>query len=99
MTEHSPLPWVFEDEYIRSHTGEIVADTYTMPTAEAGETMEANAAFIIKAVNNHDALVSAIREAESVIDGYVGDLLTGDQMHQTGCYELLKIIRRITDNL
>lgn len=60
MVKHSPTPWVFEDEYVRDCGGDIVADVYVQPTADAGESMEANAEHIVRCVNLHDELVEAM---------------------------------------
>ena len=47
--KHKPGEWKFEDECVRDNEGNIVADVYTMPTAEAGDQMEANARLIAAA--------------------------------------------------
>jgi len=63
---HTPTPWKFEDEYVRADAlngdegGNIVADVYTRPSHSHSPEMEANAAFIVRAVNAHDALVEAL---------------------------------------
>lgn len=59
-TKHTPGPWKFEDEYVRAAGGEIVADPYTMPTAEAGGSMEANAVLLALAPEFADLLLEAL---------------------------------------
>jgi hypothetical protein len=60
MAEHTPLPWIMRDdppqfEPIIYSGVEFVCRVY------AGVDRDANAAFIVKAVNNHDALVAHLR--------------------------------------
>jgi hypothetical protein len=72
MSEHTPTPWNCGDQY-------LYADGRTLPVASGQQdwatnpggpnykTACANAAFIVKAVNNHEALVKAL---EFIRDGY-----------------------------
>jgi len=39
-------------------------------------------------------LLKACQEAEKVIFGSIGDLLTGDSMNDTGAYDVLDILRQ-----
>lgn len=38
-------------------------------------------------------MIELLEKCESMIDGPIGDLLTGDQMAEIGVYELLREIR------
>ena len=74
-TKHTPLPWHFQDEYIRADSenmddsGNVVADVYCKPSTTHAEIMEANAAFIVRACNSHDELVAAL---ESMMPERIG---------------------------
>lgn len=83
MAEHTPTPWV-------QFTIDGKCDAI-MPSGRNGDICtfrdspnEANAAFIIKAVNNHDALMTALEEIlsaekefrEGMPLGWEGDPLT-----------------------
>lgn len=54
------------------HEGHDMVDTGDRPTQLA------NAAFIVKAVNNHEALVAALTELHAVVKGESPSLLNGD---------------------
>jgi hypothetical protein len=57
MSEHTPTPWrVAEDGAIRANCNEWIADTYHPRRIT-------NAKFIVRAVNNFDDLVAALKEA------------------------------------
>lgn len=81
----TPLPWVtIEDSFETESVGmkywksKIGANTPLCPASANGlnkEAAEANAAFIVRAVNNHDALVEACRAAHKLIDSsYAPDI-------------------------
>jgi len=61
MSKHTPGPWKFEDEYVRTASGELIADPYCRPTAETrpGE-MESNA-----------VLIAAAPELLAALQGYL----------------------------
>ena len=61
---HTPGPWKFEDEYVRDASGDIIADPYTMPTADSGDAMEANAILIAAAPDLLAACKSLISTLE-----------------------------------
>lgn len=67
MDKHTPLPWkVGPNNEIRAGGRYNVCPTVTAGGSAKGmlderEVIRANAAFIVKAVNNHDALVRALR--------------------------------------
>jgi hypothetical protein len=63
MSEHTPTPWMaLPDE--SGHETYVVGPKSDHPVADCqfgfGSEDNANAAFIVKAVNNHDALVRAL---------------------------------------
>lgn len=75
MTEHTPTPWRLYDE---GATTAIMATTVPAPKNEvvhwsgfdachfSTRKAKANAAFIVKAVNNHDALVKHLHHLATV---------------------------------
>lgn len=73
--KHSPLPWELRPEVgrypylIRSTEGVTVAAVYLdAPSVMEYEEMQANAAFLIRAVNNHDALIAALTDCAKRMD-------------------------------
>lgn len=65
QTKHTPTPWYSNDDYadIRDHRANLIMrkpSTKTSIYADI-ETAKANAAFIVKAVNSHEALVVALQ--------------------------------------
>jgi hypothetical protein len=54
MSEHTPAPWSSDGPTVRGPNGEWLVDEWFNP---------ANAAFIVRAVNSHEALVEALKEA------------------------------------
>ena len=73
MAEHTPTPWGLnpDDRPGMAWNVEIVeGDNPDMRIAfmANGRHSEANAAFIVKAVNNHDALVKALQGAMVVLE-------------------------------
>lgn len=82
MSEHTPTPWAVpvsegNDTLICEDLGEklgtIIADVsrpiknFTLYRDISWDEAAANAAFIVKAVNNHDALVEALKMARNRI--------------------------------
>jgi len=71
MTEHTPTPWT------KNNKGEIgprfrsddQSDGMLDPVAEVmfGDNREANAAFIVEAVNNHEDLKARVKELEEFL--------------------------------
>ncbi|MFK4647174.1 hypothetical protein ABIF96_005748 [Bradyrhizobium ottawaense] len=70
MAEHTPTPWVAEPEYENGNPTYIHKDGHGIADCSMGYGMEddANAAFIVKAVNNHEALVDRLKEARLQIE-------------------------------
>lgn len=63
MIEHSPTPWhVFKDDFLIVCFGEgdSICDCAPGSPFISFAIAEANAAFIVKAVNNHEALAKAL---------------------------------------
>lgn len=65
MGEHSPLPWSLEGpdmfgDYNILHSEEAAAIGAVVSNLRAPAEVAANAAFIVKAVNNHHALMKAL---------------------------------------
>jgi hypothetical protein len=61
-TEHSKLPWSVDVETpsdVNDPDGYYIVDCCGCTTSEAQD--EANAAFIVKACNNHEALIEHLR--------------------------------------
>lgn len=56
VARHTPVPWT---------KGETVI-------SKGIETAKANAAFIVRAVNNHEALLEAVKSALNVLEGFPG---------------------------
>ena len=90
MAEHTPTPW-FKNRRLEigprprtddQHDGMLhpVADVF-------GENGEADAALIIKAVNNHEALVAALRGLDTLLD--FGD----DDLPNTWTFDDLSAIK------
>lgn len=60
MAEHSPTPWQFDGEdALFDRDGELVGDMGLF----TDEPLAANAAFIVKAVNNHDEAIGFLELA------------------------------------
>lgn len=58
-TAHTPTPWRIEDDTIKAGKNDThLFDIYECPGL--GVAAEANAAFIVRAVNSHDTLVEAL---------------------------------------
>jgi len=61
MNKHTPTPWTVQQSdhvgglLIKPVPGQVVAQ------CDEGSEMEANAAFIVRAVNAHDDLVAALK--------------------------------------
>lgn len=79
-SKHTPTPWAFEPDHSKRDGSQFIfsdADRDTwVATAENRETngaeASANAAFIVRACNSHDALVAALREIAAMNGTYCG---------------------------
>ncbi len=72
MSKHSPLPWRKEGicldctpVSICDSSGVGLADVYDAPDPN---TKHANAEFIVKAVNNHDAILEVLDNATAALE-------------------------------
>lgn len=70
MSTHAPTPWTVErdvcDFMIYGNNHNCVCDV-SERLGETAEEVEANAALIVRAVNNHERLVAACRAAEDAL--------------------------------
>ncbi len=86
MADHTHLPWEAGETghgspyavYSDDATGSIIAMCQHTYVNRSHEQMIANVAFIVKAVNNHDALVKSLHEATTRLADVVDD--TGYQL-------------------
>lgn len=58
-TEHTPTPWTKQ----KCRCGDPLCRSWTVSGICSPQISEANAAFIVRAVNAHDALVKVLAEA------------------------------------
>lgn len=85
--KHTPGPW----EVVNGDEGEIfiysngcdVAELYA-DNADCMETVEADAALIVQAVNSYDAMREALESAEATINALVEDLDVDDKFASDG---------------
>lgn len=79
-TKHTPTPWVSPSRcvgiYAPDRNGEMIASTGNSDLKRyppfPQDECEANAAFIVHAVNNHAALVEALRDELSALKHWLG---------------------------
>jgi len=64
-TKHTPTPWAAGGSVIERE-GETIAQAFRMTGCPIDQPV-VNAAFIVRAVNSHDQLVAALREAIEII--------------------------------
>lgn len=87
VTEKTPPPWVCGDEsdpnqrgniYSHDATGSIIASCKDFIYAPRDESEQnANAAFIVKACNCHDELVTALKRSLNWLSSYPGNGAAG----------------------
>ena len=77
----TPRPWYFQG----AHDGKgVITETHNLPDGgrmthfvaicdSATQDNEANARLIVKAVNNYDKLVAALKQLEAAVDIAMGD--------------------------
>lgn len=68
MSEHTPTPWNISHVRTTEDTAMIVGGEGFEPIADVTE--DGDAAFIVQAVNNHDALVKALEDLQSADTAY-----------------------------
>jgi hypothetical protein len=85
MAEHTPTPWIFDSEGIlstdRDSDVSVIARVPNHP--DNAKAWESNAAFIVNAANNHEALVKALETilaAEQKFRTAMGDDWEGDPL-------------------
>ncbi len=66
MSEHSKLPWILQDYYIRDNANKPVAKTFFVQSELV--KCEANASFIVHACNNYEKLVEALKYAKALLE-------------------------------
>ena len=100
---HTPTPWKLG--YSDGSGPHWIVGQGEMPVATIGfhgdpeirgemiENERADAALIVLAVNSHAELVAALEDAATLLDGPIGDRLTGDEMAELGVYDALETIR------
>lgn len=70
QTQHTPTPWTYRKAqqhfYIEAENapgfGRSVAEVRFVGNHDTGWTSEANAAFIVTAVNSHETLIQAVKD-------------------------------------
>lgn len=70
MSKHTPIPWSTDGAYVLPLADQAKAQPGTLFVAMCGisssyrppEETKANAEFIVRACNNHDALVATVRD-------------------------------------
>lgn len=61
MSKHTPTPWGVPDGGTQPTITTADESKHIATMADTGDEMEANAAFIVRAVNCHEALVAALK--------------------------------------
>lgn len=102
MTQHTPTPWKLSDGFaganVMSETGTNVAlalSEFTAPRKAEGKILtiaeiaevKANAAFIVRACNAHDALVAEVEKAVALMEA------AGIGYNEAGLRSALKLAR------
>lgn len=91
-TNISPLPWR------ATKYAQIIADDHFQVAALAGQRedkeAEANLAFIVKAVNNHEPLLTALKEVDTLLFNELGN----DWQHGEYSQLAARIAQLIKDN-
>lgn len=84
MGKHTETPWTSKHPVYYSDDAEHILAP--MPGQEgmviASYVLPANAAYIVKCVNSHEALVEACKEALDFIDEYMGDYVKDKTIKQ-----------------
>ena len=81
MAKHSPTPWDYDPEsdfhndpsgivYVDISAGDVPDSESRFARIDKGKTAKADAAFIVRAVNAHDALVAACEAAVKVFERF-----------------------------
>jgi hypothetical protein len=106
MTKHAPTPWRYDNygEHISFYGHKTARPKdydfrIEFDSAVSDEEREANAEFIVTACNHHEEMLENLRGVETLLDGPIGDALTGDQMSDLGIYDCLNIIRALIQKI
>jgi hypothetical protein len=93
MSEHTPLPWHFSRKY------RYVSDINHRVIAEIAplHAFQANAEFIVRAVNNHDALVEALQALVDNINDYERVNNLAPTPPRTECWDTVAHAKRVLD--
>jgi len=90
--KHTPTPWyIWEHGTDTDPSCKIFAEKAGIVQTIGGND-EANAQFIVRACNNFDDLLEALKEYQQVIER-AKDLLTGDSCNDIGIYDLDEIVK------
>ena len=101
MAEHSALPWHVDGKRVRhnrerSRRTPAVADCdMTHGLGEAGLEDIANAEFIVRAVNSHDALLAELKAAIGVIRTWHDMGMGSQEAHAWALYQASPEMQRI----
>src|SRR4051812_18441778 len=96
MAEHTPTPWAYRplkhDDWgwIRdadgslaatARDGRVMSERFDEFRAAKKDPYAANAELIVKAVNNHDALVAALKESRAALIAFMDAVETSQKMN------------------
>ena len=97
MTNHTPTPWVCGPEYEDGNPTYIHKDGHAIADCSMGYGVEddANAAFIVKAVNNHDALVQALQALVDNVNDYERVNNLSPNPPRTECWDTVAHAKRV----
>ena len=63
LTQHTPTPWKFEESTMTLRSAPSNYWLATFDSFDGAINNKANAAFIVRAVNSHEALLEAVKKA------------------------------------
>ena len=67
MQAHTPTPWMIRPDYSSEYKYHLWNEDGNFPDDTSPEAMDANAGFIMRAVNSHDAMLKALISALPII--------------------------------
>lgn len=72
---HTPLPWIIFDDIYQAANGRYIDEIHSLVNGHilsvygyTEEEVKANRVFVVKAVNNHDKLVEALKMCHALMD-------------------------------
>ncbi len=110
MTEHTPTPWRVEegtdliwgacdpDDLTSRGMGYSIVEgkpPHWKPYKPSRDEREANAAFIVKAVNNHEALVQALQALVDQVNDYERVNNLAPNPGRTECWDSVAIAKQV----